>query len=364
MWYEPWWQKPGYTPPGYVASNISWLRQTRYKPLAGYYWAGDPANIAAEFGQLKALGVDYLLFDDTNLAVYADGGNVEKNIAAIFREDARLPPEGQLPLSLVIGGELWAARSEVSMRSAADHVFANYAQEALYFRWHGKPLLVSYNAYDGTTPIVGPEWDDPRFTVRYAAGIVDRNNPSIKQAERRYQGIAAHGWWGWVPEYPQLVTAEAIGVTPGADNRHRRVTDPATPCAGCTYTLDRQGGALYEKEWLRAIKANPETIVISSWNDFSDETGIEPAAPASADSPAWSDAYGNTVPDWYVKITAAYANLRIGLMAGGYYRDENGSAAYRVLRGNLVCQTEPPHGHPVVPLPAGLLAGLGAPPCG
>ena len=82
------------------------------------------------------------------------------------------------------------------------------------------------------------------------------------------------------------------------------------------------------------------------------------------DQKPWTDSYGTEVPDWYEQITSAYGNLKTGLMPGGFYQDGiGGTSIYQVVNGQLVCQSAPPHGHPVIPLPAGLLASLGAPSC-
>lgn len=35
------------------------------------------------------------------------------------------------------------------------------------------------------------------------------------------------------------------------------------------------GGEHYRRQWLEAVKRKPQTIVIASWNDHAEETGIE-----------------------------------------------------------------------------------------
>jgi hypothetical protein len=357
IWYQPWWGKPGYTPEGYSNSDISWEQATRYKPTYGYYWAGDPDNIDYEFAQLKDLGVDYVILDNTNLAIIADKGNIEKNIQAIFKRVSQYPADKQIPLTLAIGGELWAARSVDLMNNAADFVYKTYATQPVYYKLDGKPLLIDYNDYITDSP-TAPDWTDPRFTVRYATGIISQSDQGILASQKNYPGIAQYGWWGWISEYPQFITAENVLVTPGADFAHRAVTAPASCGGSCTYHFDREGGYTFIKEWLAAIKAHPKNIVVTSWNDFSDETGIEPARPATATAPPWVDYYGEEMPDWYVQIAKGYMSLRTGLVPGGYYRDEDADAAYNVANGRLVYQGALTHRHPVIVLPAGTLKSL------
>jgi len=357
FWYEPWYSKPGLTPPGYFKSGVSWTELTQYEPTYGYYWSGDPDNIDYEFDLLNELGADYLILDNTNLAVIADKGNIEKNIQAIFKENSERPINQQIPLAIAVGGELWAAHSIEAMDNTADFVYDTYVSQPIYYELDGKPLLIDYNAYTSPDP-TAPNWDDPRFTVRYATGIVDQTNPSIVESQKIYPGIAKYGWWGWITEYPQYITAENVLMVPGADHTHRLVTDPNNACGTCSLHIDREGGETFVDAWLTTIKAHPKNITIASWNDFSEENGIEPAKPSRSEAPKWVDYYGNETPDWYMQIAKGYMHLRQGLMADWYYKDEDNSAVYKVVDSQFVYQGGLPHGHPVITLPAGTLRNL------
>lgn len=335
IWYEPWWESAG-------SHARQWTERSRFKPVLGFYSSDSEPILSKHFAELTCAGIDYLLVDDTNLVI-ANQYDIDKNIRALFAWAEKSPQDNHLQIAIVIGGELWMVHSLDAQKNAADYVFRDFAKSPTYFRWQGKPLLIVYNAYD-SPDVFAPEWDDPRFTVRIATGVVEADNPN----EQRY---AARGWWGWVHVYPQPINSEVVGISPGADNQHQH-------CSGCTGHLDRASGQLFMKEWLRAIKTNPGTIVISSWNEFSDETAIEPAV-ALPGAPAWNDSYGTETPDWYLQITTAYAALRRGLLPGVTYQDEDDDSVYTVVDGTLVPQTVLPHGRPVILLPAGTLKGLG-----
>jgi hypothetical protein len=345
MWYEPWWQTPDthdsvmtWTHPGQVS---------RYEPLIGFYSSGDASTIDRQFAAIRAIGVSYLILDETNTISGGDSGLVDKNVRAMFAEDYLLSQSEQLSLSLAIGGQLWARKSTAGQNAEADYVYKSYASTSVYFSWHGKPLLISYNFYHacGGTAFA-PNWDDPRFSVRRADCVV-------------YPQFTENSWWGWIVDYPQALNKEAMVVTTGANVANEQGVHDGVSSAN----IDRDNGAYFEKEWLRAITENPQTIIINGWNEFRDETAIEPSRAIDPTAPAWVDAYGSETPDWYVQIAAAYTNLRVGLMAGGYYRDVNCPAFYAVTNGHLVVQSTPPHGHPIIPLPAGLLGQLGAQTC-
>jgi peptidoglycan hydrolase-like protein with peptidoglycan-binding domain len=352
-------------------------------PVIGYYTSDDPSTLSYEFAHMKAAGIQYVVLDGTNLLLPASddsrvfteaAGSLENagNITNIFNDDAGFPTSQQMPLAVAIGGQLqFASTTRTAQQDAtaiagqnaeANYVFSHWASSPLYFQWQGKPLLINYNNFM-VSSVADPGWDDPfQFSVRNSTGYVttvnndpnafDPNEPSLLAP------YGSHGWWGWVVAYPQPISSEEMTVSPGGDNRW----------AGGIVNVGRQGGLLYEKEWLYAIAHNPGTIFVASWNGFSDGNAVEASSPATGskavNEQAWTDTYGTEVPDWYEQITSAYGNLKTGLMPGDYYRDVNGSDIYQVVNGQLVCQSALPHGHPVIPLPAGLLASLKAQPCG
>lgn len=335
MWYEIWWEPIASTP------GNGWAI-SRYQPLLGYYDSGDAQVVQTHFAQMKSAGVDFLIFDDTN-GITANDLKVDANVRAIMARDAQLPASIQIPYAFAIGAQLWANCSLDLQRAEADYVYS-FSDSPLYFKWRGEPLLVNYNAYDGPDACA-PNWDDEplhRFSVRRATGLVDVGDAGLAP----YGGL---GWWGWAVRYPQPATQEEIAVSPGADNVHRG-------CPGCAIRIDRENGKLFGLQWLNAIKRNPAAIVVAGWNEFNDETAIEPARATTG--PAWVDAYGEETPDLYLQIARGYGNLRTGLMDGAYYQDEDGLSVYAVVGGRLVYQSSFPHRAPVILLPAGTLRGL------
>ena len=371
-WFEPWWTSPD-AASGYVAS---WPMTSEYKPVldgsSEFYDCGNDTDITHELQAIKAAGIDYLILDDTNPFLDPDSGAntstwLSGHINEMFNVSAHLPADAEVPLSVAIGGQLMTnTTNPLPMQALEAQFVATHfvAWTTTYFKWQGLPLLVNYNQYSTGTAHY-PSWDDDagQFTVRRAGDRVFADL-SVDGGDK-YTEIEApfgtHGWWGWVQEYPQNSNTESMTVCPGADNIHRQWTYGCA-AADCNQHVDRQGGQLYIQEWLRAIKTNPQTIVVSSWNEFSDETAVETATPIDDDAghvaPSWADSYGSEVPDWYVQITTGYTSLRTGLMAGGYYQDEDNDSVYQVASGALVLQSALPHGHPVIVVPKGTLKSL------
>lgn len=330
-WYHLYWNKPG--------SAIShWNEWTRYKPLEGYYTAGDPATVSAHFTAMKSAGIEFVLFDHTN-GIGNDAGTIEANGQSVLATNAKLGEGAQLKIAVAIGHGLWGAKSLEAHKGEVEHVWKNYATNPQYKMINGKPLIIMYNSIE-SNDCFNCNWDDSRFTVRRAGGMIDGTNPIL-------QKYASEGIWGWVMKSPLIISPEAITVTPGWDTKHLgRGTTP----------IERDSGSYYMKQWLTAIKNNPRNIIIASWNDWGEETSIEPAV--SVTGPKWVDSYGTEVPDYYLQITTAYGNLKKGLMNGYFYRDENDPTVYQVSNGELVAQKAMPRGRPVIFLPAGLLKKL------
>ncbi len=120
------------------------------------------------------------------------------------------------------------------------------------------------------------------------------------------------------------------------------------------------------KEWVRAIKANPHHIILTSFNEFGDGNAIEPARartdhnnfPYPQRAIAWTDSYGTEIPDLYLQIATAYGNLRTGLMEGMAYRDQDSMNAYIVAGGTLFLLNEVLYSKPVIMLSAGTIKKL------
>ncbi len=361
-WYTNIWRKPNSVAP--PAEYFSWT-ETRYRPSMGFYDSDDAVAVTAHLDQMTSAGIDFMIVDGTN--GYAT--TLAKDTDLLVHTDLARPPAMRVPIAFALGANLWGSGTTPEAQAIANHqaevdkAIADFANntttsykyfpelnasagketiDRAYFRWEGLPLLVVYNSFGPGGK--GLTWTDPRLSVRNATGVVHPNDDSVKT-------YGALGWWGWTTEYPQLLTQEEVGVVAGADNVHRG-------CAGCTYVLDRENGALFEREWLRAIKQNPKAIVLSSWNDFVDETAIEPASPSKAGAPAYTDSYGDEVPDWYLQMTRGYSQLRVGFIDGYVYAEEGSTTSYRVVNRTWQAEPKMPHKQPVIRVPAGTLSAL------
>ena len=165
-------------------------------------------------------------------------------------------------------------------------------------------------------------WQDPagRFTMRPAGGHTSEGWDS-----RNEHNLMEIGMYGWVFDQ-QYKGSEVYGITPGFSRSHNGLATAIGP-------LSRENGKRYQEAWLEAIKTNPEMIVIASWNDHAEETGIEAVTIVSGTVEGREDEYLN--PFYYEQITQGYLALKTGYLDGFYYRAESDTQTYRYENGVL-----------------------------
>ncbi len=322
MWYTVWWTADDQFR-HWVNCNVL--------PARGRYTAGDPAVIRDHFAQLRDLGVDFLIMDDTNCAGN-DGGRINDNIRAWFDFMDAKPPSERIPICIGSGGEM-RGEGKAGQSRAADFYHRAWAQRPSYFLLEGKPLLII-----DTDDNYGPgDWDDPRLTVRWAY-----NGDNFESMGRRKT-------WGWGSYEPAPILDECMSIWPG-----HRFPAPVRQRGHDPLEEPREGGNLYARMWLRVLKARPQFVTIADFNNFEEETAIEA-------SYTWEDPRGHAVPDLYLRITRAYARLRTETpVKGEYYRDETEAEVYLFDGARFVYQGGMPRRATLIVTPAGMLARMRA----
>lgn len=319
LWYTAWWTRED--------QFRHWTNCHRF-PVRGRYGSGEPGIIAAHYAEFRDLGIDFLIMDDTN-GTGNDGGRINDNIRAWFEFMDKQPETERIPICIGGGGEM-RGEGKAGQQRAAEFYFNAWAERVSYFNLAGKPLLLV-----DTDKNYGPgDFDDPRFTVRWAY-----NGDNHKAMSERKT-------WGWGSYSPAPILEECMSLWPGhrfPRNVAQQGKDPLEEA--------REGGEVYVREWLRLLKAQPHYVTIADWNNFEEETAIE-------DSYSWEDRSGYAVPDLYRRITRAYSRLRVGTMVKGeYYRNEAGAKVYLFDGVRLVPQGVMPRRAAVILVPEGMWRG-------
>jgi len=271
-WYSVFWHEEGTLGYRHGISYEHWQDWVRLHPTLGHYSSGDPKIINTYFDQMREIGVDFIILDDTNgiwideLNRTGDRPEIDLNVRAIFEvADKR----GDIKVAMAIGGALWMRQDLELHKKEVEYVWMNFANRPSYFKFHDKPLLVVYAEKKYS-------WSDDRFTVRWATGVATEEMN-----------------WGWRFQYPQPVTKEVVGATPGWDTAH--LGAPTTP-------VDRENGELFRRMLKRAIDAKPEVILVTSWDDWAEETAI-------ADTEEWGSLYRSILKESLLQVLSVEAYL-------------------------------------------------------
>jgi hypothetical protein len=284
--------------------------------VIGPYTSNEVNVIDYQIDLMTGAGIDFVISDLTN--GFGSGKDATKLMLAQDRIDVAVAIGGPLKKAHLTYEEAneGANREANAVYNELVSVYSNYKQ------FQGKPLMVTYSGYDnGNTP--APYWYDYRFSIQRATGHVDADNPNLTD-----QGYNWDSWWGWLNE-GNFLSTEAMLVSPGWDTAHN--PRPSNKIK------DRRDGNEYMDQWLTALEMNPEAIIIASWNDYNEETHIEPSEPiAGSGAPTWDSAQGNQTSDLYLQITTAYTAFQDSVLLEGYfYRDNDDNAVYTVSNGSL-----------------------------
>lgn len=319
LWYTVWWDSEGQ--PYY---DHHWTKETRTTPARfGRYATDDTEKLKWDLNYFKKIGIDYLILDDTNNH-QADGGNIASHINACFKLANSLGTSGAPKLCIAGGNPL--LHNQADLMESEMSIFKGYATKYsnTYFQWKGKPLFVNF---------VLPQYfkyTNANFTIRNACG---HTSEAKSAAESGKYNLNEQGLYGWVFDY-EFKGAEAYGVNPGWSRSHNGLEIGKAE-------INRENGDLYRRLWLRALKAKPEMIVIASWNDHAEETGIE--AVILSEDIAGREAEKKN-PYLYEQMTEGYLALKTGYVKGYYYKAENDSNIYQYTGSKLQKVSSVPEG--------------------
>ncbi|MEM1165557.1 MAG: hypothetical protein AAGI30_04630 [Planctomycetota bacterium] len=326
VWWKPFWDLTS----DEAAKNWG---NTRYDAVyvdqfgneaVGQYSSFWIETIDDQIRQMKEAGFDFILSDLTN--GFGAGGTATQLFAV----------RGTMPFAVALGGPLqrpvgFLPTEELDSlaQNEANLVWNNMAQLPNYVLRDGKPVLVTYMAYNlGIEKVPLPFWDDPRFTVERATGMLDADNENLDLSNYNNQWDS---WWGWFSRTP-IESPTEMSISPGFNTTHFRGNN------GVSH--DRRGGREYQDQWITAIEQDPDTIIVASWNDIGEECHIEPSRPSAQTSfdpaPGWLDLNGYQTDDFYVQLTRGYTALRENqLIEGFYYGQQDGPDIYLIEFGSF-----------------------------
>lgn len=284
--YYPWYESSSWYSP--IISD---------KPLIGNYESSDLNTIRKHMRIAKSAGIDGFIVSwctdwcpSENLDTILEAANAENFKVSIYLE------------SLAAEGWSGVPRTEASLESMLTYFFQRYGNDGRYYRLDDRPVLFVFAV--GSQPV--GTWSRI-FANLNAIGyrgfyIADTSDVAYL---RLFDGIHLYGPLGAFADlargykalslgvrssgllYPQLSADKlwAPTIMPGYDET--RI--PGRPGA----YFPREGGEVYQQTFGAAMESNPDWIIITSFNEWWENTHVEP-----------SETYG-----WkYIDLTTVYSS--------------------------------------------------------
>lgn len=232
IWYQTWYNKDFWS-----SYNI----QTQ--PLIGQYDSSDPNVIDRHIEVLESLGVDFVILDNTN-NIYVDGGYILNN-SLTFCQHLK---NHHLKFAVAIGGMQFDSdpKTMATEIAAINSVFILSSCGDNYMMVDGKPLIISYPSLTQSAQTLA--------TIASAYTNV--------YAVKWIHGEAQAGEMGWAVPAGPVESCQAMVTMPGWQPKYGSA-------------IDRNNGNIYKESWDRIIEIQPEFAIITSFNDFFEQTFIE-----------------------------------------------------------------------------------------
>lgn len=271
------------------------IASSTHYPALGAYDSHDPKTIETHIRQAKASGIDAFVctwwgqgtFDDRAFAKVLDIAGLEGFEVTVYWETA--PGKGTAQVDRAVDDLLYILR--------------RYGSHPAFLKVDGKPVIFIYGRVMGEVPF--DRWPDIVTRTRDAYGgdfLLIADGYSENNA-RAFDGTHVYNVCGWVQKLsPQelrersrpfyqgaVATAKRWGriavadIIPGYDDT--KIRKPGI-------NAERQGGDTYRVLWEEAIAADPDWVIITSWNEWHEGSEIEPS---------------HEDGDLYLTLTAEYA---------------------------------------------------------
>ncbi len=298
--YYPWYGNPD--TPGGSGRWTGWkgadpdrkeIENTAHYPALGAYDSHAPQVIARHCRWANEAGVDGFIVSWWGHDSYTD-----RAMPQILDEC------GKAELDVTIYYE--TVPDPKNADSAAEDVLKvvqRYADHPAWLRVDGKPVVLVYGRAAGEIGLKGWLEAIAQINRRYTSEVALIGDRMSRSAARVFDGIHTYNTagilrgkspqevrqWAEVTYTDWVGTAEAFSrissltVIPGYDDT--KIRQPGLK-------VERFDGELYRAQWEEAIEANPDWVLVTSWNEWYEGSDIEPSVE-----------FG----EQYLKLTAQYS---------------------------------------------------------
>lgn len=170
------------------------------------------------------------------------------------------------------------------------HLLNRYGKHPAWLKLDGKPVIFVYGRAIGEIGLDGWLWVIVEANRRYEGGAVFIGDQISKRAARIFDGIHTYNITGltagksveeirdWAKKtFPKWVATAGedriacLTIIPGYDDSKLPDRKPPRPIT------ERHNGETYRVLWEAAIEANPDWVLITSWNEWHEGSEIEPS---------------------------------------------------------------------------------------
>jgi Glycosyl hydrolase family 71. len=248
----------------------SWTRAKSDQPLLGPYSSDDEAVMRQHIAWAKAAGIDGFIVSWKSTAV------LDRRLDSLVR----IARELDFKLAIIYQG-LDFSRDPLPAAQVAedlDYFMARYASNPV-FDIFGKPLVI----WSGT-------WKFSPADIEHVTAS-RRDRLLILASERSLDGVArladlvdgnAYYWSSVNPDTTPDHETKLVEMSTAVHDAGGLWIAPAAPgfdarLVGGTTVVDRQDGKTLQKQLDAAIHSLPDAIGLISWNEFSENSDVEPS---------------------------------------------------------------------------------------
>lgn len=235
--------------PAAPAYGPQWAFHFWGEPLFGYYRSDDEFVLRKHAQMLADAGVDVVFFDVTNALLYESTYLAACRVFRAMQEQGQRVPQ----IAFLANSHHEKVVSELQARFYARNLYPE-----LWFRWKGKPLLLS--------PMAGLA---PRatefFSLRHSwawthpKGWFGDGRDKWPWLDHTPQGFGWHEAPGQPEQIPVAVAEHPVS------NIGRSFHDGKQPPPGQNRP---EAGLYFAEQWKRALAVNPELVFVTGWNEW------------------------------------------------------------------------------------------------
>jgi glycosyl hydrolase family 99 len=252
-------------------NHSSWNRAKKDYPLIGTYSSSDRRVMREQIRQAKAAGIGGFIvsWKDTPL----NNGRLRLLMAAAAQE--------RFKLAMIYQGLDFHRRPLPASRVAADFVMFRdtFARSPVFFRLGGKPLTIWSGIWAFSVPDVARVTSAVRPDLLVLA--TEKDATGFQRVAHLTDGDAYY----WSSVNPDTYPGYGAKLRQMSNAVHRDGKYWIAPFApgfdarmvGGTRFVPRLGGQTLRTEYATALRSSPDVLGLISWNEFSENTHVEPS---------------------------------------------------------------------------------------